>query len=351
MALQVTCVENGGNPQSASDIERLGDGHFRVRPYSEDGDGNYKFALNVQVLNSGSEPETLTLDVDWDDAEYMSSRGLAYIGSGNDWCFVPGFVQGSVVTIQHNLTPGTFTQVGLSPAYGLQDFVSFASLAERLGFQRRTVGHSEEGRAIDSFELGEGGRRFLVTARFHPYETSSSYCVEGLMAWLSTGGREQEELLSRFTFSIVPMTNPDGVHMGLCKRTAVGGVDLSHEGARGADATARTLVRLIDDLRPFAFLDLHGWMYLDQDGIHHRNATVVERFQSQVRGCSLLRRNRWRVTDVSGTTSEGAIREYAWRRHGTEAIAVSLRWPPRTVAEMRALGGPILWAFCASLPD
>ena len=94
MSVEVDCGYEGANPSRPDAIERIGENHFRVYPYSEDGDGNYKFALSVRATNRAGGPEAVTLDVDWQDEEYIADRAFAHIGDGDDWRFVPAVIDG-----------------------------------------------------------------------------------------------------------------------------------------------------------------------------------------------------------------------------------------------------------------
>jgi len=347
MSVRIQIVRDGGNPQQPSAIEQPSANRLRVRPYSEDGDANYKFALNIRLVNHGTESEPVALEVDWADEHYMEARRFLYVGSGDHWRLTPTVLSGSVSTANLLLSPGECS-VGLSPAYGLGEYEPWATGTSAAAYRRRVAGHSNEGREIHAYELGAGARRILVTGRYHPYETASSFCLEGMMDWLARPGAEQEALLAGHTFTFVPLPNPDGVHQGLCKRTAVGGVDLSHEGALGLDATNRTLLGVIDDVRPQGFLDVHGWMYLEQDGLHFLDAGLGDRFAAHLDKHPLFVGNKWKGTSGDDQAA-GSIRARAHRLHGSAPLAVSYRWPGRTVPQMRAMGGPTLAAFCRTL--
>ena len=347
MSVRVELMEDGGNPQDPSAIERLGEGHYRVFPYSEDGDGNYKFACNVRLVNEDSVPQPLTLEVDWADAQYMNARRFLYLGAGDHWQFVPADISGTVATVSHSVPPGV-SYAGQSPAYALADYEAFAARLPGMGYRRQVAGPSNEGREVHTYEIGQGANAVLVTARYHPYETSSSFCLEGMMSWLAQAGEAQERLLAAYTFTFVPMPNPDGVYRGLCKRTGVGGVDLSHEGAHGGDVTTRTLLGVIDALRPRGFLDIHGWMYMEEDGLHYLDAGLGERFAAHLESHPLFVGNKWKGT-LTDDQAPGGIRARAHREHGSRPLAVSYRWPGRTVPQMRGMGGPTLEAFCVAL--
>ena len=55
----------------------------------------------------------------------------------------------------------------------------------------------------------------MITARVHPGEVSSSYCMMGMLDFLLKPYSTQSYILrNMFTFLIVPMVNPDGVYEG-----------------------------------------------------------------------------------------------------------------------------------------
>lgn len=347
MAIELECGYDGANPQDAAAVKKLGEGRFRVAPFSEDGDANYKFALNVKAINPSRSDEALTLEIDWGTIAYMENRGFVYVGRGDDWRFVPGTVDGALTTVQLAIPPGE-TGIGLSPAYGLADHQAYLErLLPTTAFAREVIGQSDQGREIEAFRIGRGGTSVLVIARLHPYETAASFCTEGLMTWLGSPGASREKILSDFHFVIVPMPNPDGVYLGLCKRTGLTGSDLSHEAVDRRDAPAQLLMDLIDDLQPAALLDIHGWMHLDEDGIGFVDETQQIRFVAEIQRHPLFQGNRWLGTNATLRANAGNPRLYAYRRYGTRAIDLSYRFPGRTVAQMRDVGAVSLRAFCA----
>jgi hypothetical protein len=337
--------EDGGNPQDPAAIQHLGGGSYRVFPFSEDGDANYKFALHVRARNTGISPASLALEVDWADQRYTPNRRFGHVRRGTDWEFLPGRVEGSVLRLHWDVPPGE-SHIGLSPAYGWADYRAFAATLAPTVFRRELLGTSERGRAIEGFHVGSGPRRLLVTARCHPYETAASFGAEGLLQWLAGRGDEQERLLRAASVTVVPMPNPDGVFLGLCKRTAVGGTDLSHDIVGSDDAAARALMGLLDRLRPDAFLDLHGWMHDDEDGLFYYAETLGERFRRAAAGERALADGRWKGMLAR---PDGSPLRYCVQRFDTLALEVSCRWPGRSVDRMRDIGSAVLRAFATLL--
>lgn len=83
-----------------------------------------------------------------------------------------------------------------------------------------SLGNSQQGRPIekvewtDSSQPDAGKQRIWIHAGVHPAETTSHLMVEGLFDWLRSGELEAELLLDHALIEVVPMANPDGVHLG-----------------------------------------------------------------------------------------------------------------------------------------
>jgi len=342
--IEIQAPSDGGNPQDPAAIRRLGDGHIRVSPFSEDGDANYKFALHVEARNTDPAAAPLTLEVDWGDQVYTPSRRFVHVGREGAWQFLPAQVDGSMTLVQCDVPPGR-TAIGLSPAYGLADYRGFEADLVGTAFRRESLGRNEQGREIAAFHLGGGPQRILITARVHPYETAASFCVEGAMRWLAGGDAAAEELLRAAHVVVVPMPNPDGVYAGLCKRTAVGGVDLTRESVGSGDGAAQALLRLVEDWRPTVYLDLYGWMHWDEDGWYALQDGVGDGFQRAAAEYPALAANRWK--GALERPSATAIRSHCLDRFGTRTLEVSYRWPGRTVDQMREIGAATMQAVPA----
>ena len=63
----------------------------------------------------------------------------------------------------------------------------------------------------------------LVTARVHPGEVSSSFCLMGIMEFLLKPYHLPSFLLRKlFKFVVIPMVNPDGVYEGNYRKDLFG---------------------------------------------------------------------------------------------------------------------------------
>lgn len=109
-----------------------------------------------------------------------------------------------------------------------------------------------------------GKRAIVLTARVHPGETSSSYCIEGLLEFLVSENPEAVLLRKFYVFYIVPMLNPDGVRHGNY-RCSLLGVDLNRRWAAPSKTyhptiyfTKRLVKSIIGKLEIAVYCDFHG---------------------------------------------------------------------------------------------
>jgi len=339
----------GANPRRASDVEKVAPDRFLVQPWSEDGDGNYKFCLNVEAVNDSGAPEPVTLLIDWDELDYMGFRDYVLVGRDREWRFVPGKVDGAVTAVEMEVPPGEWF-VGLHPVYDLEMFESDRLKATAGGFESFTFGGSFEERGITGLSIGDpGAPAVMVVSRFHPYETAGSFCVSAMLEMLAGDYAGDGPLTSRFHFVVVPMPNPDGTASGCCKRSRSGGPDLCHEGADSDDPAGQALARLLADTRPSGYMDIHGWMHRDHDGFsfshQDRRDAMVEQLASEP-----VFSKGWKGSDWSQREDlPGDFFMRATRDHGAVGAVVSPSWFGRSVEDMREFGRKFLRAFCRGL--
>ena len=147
-----------------------------------------------------------------------------------------------------------------------------AAAAGAPGLSVRSLGQTLDGRELDCIRVGTGPLQAWVIHRQHPGESMASFFAEGLLTrllGLSSGGQVDAltaQLLSRFTFHVVPSMNPDGALRGHLRVNA-GGANLNREWASTGDYTAPTLERspevyhalhAMDATGVDLFVDVHG---------------------------------------------------------------------------------------------
>jgi hypothetical protein len=339
----------GANPRRASDVEKLAPDRFLVRPWSEDGDGNYKFCLNVEVINETAEARSLKLLVDWEDLEYMDCRDYVLLGRDAEWTSHQGSIEEMVTTVELAVPPGEW-YLGLHPVYDLEAFEDDCRRAVESGFEEQVYGHSYDGRELVALSAGPAGApAVLVVSRFHPYETAGSHCVSSILGLLAEDLETAGELTGRFRFVIVPMPNPDGVAAGCCKRSRPRGPDLCHEGADSQDPAGRALAALLSQVAPAAYMDLHGWMYREHDGLNYTHPEKHERFAAALAGDAVFGKE-WKGRCLGEEARKaGDFSSLAFHDHGAVSLVISPSWFGRSVPDMRHFGRKVLRALCGLL--
>ena len=343
----------GGNPRNPGDI-RFQNGHYRIAPYIEDGDANYKFHLLVEIRNSGDSPARVPLEIDWADERYIELRARMVLGSGTEWKVIRGRIDGAVVKASVTVPPGK-TLLSLHPAFGYDEHQRLLRRAAAAGVKREVRGRSAAGADIDLLHFGRPSAKrptILMLGRMHPYETAGSYCAEAIADFLMGGSAKARSILNRFNVAVIPTCNPDGVEAGLCKRVALDGPDLV-DSLGSDELTAATIRRTMDDLRPVGLLDIHGWMHTDQDGIFIFDPPIATRFLKIFRGVKpdFGPARKWLEIDYTSAERSGPpeLRGYCSRQLGAETMEVSFGWHRRTVEAMRELGRNALKAFADAI--
>ena len=339
------CYE-GANPRMPGDVEKLASNHFLVRPWSEDGDGNYKFNLNIKAINDTDSPEPLDLQIDWADLEYMGDRDYVFLGKGEQWEFCSAQIAGSISTVQLTIPPGEWF-IALHPIYDLESFQKDRRRAVSMGMEERIVGVSQGGRDIVALSCGRSGNPVvLVVSRFHPYETAGSWCISEILRLLGEEIQNHGSMIDKFRFVIVPMPNPDGVASGCCKRSQRGGYDLPHEGAVPGDMAGEALAKLMSDAKPSAYLDIHGWMHRNHDGMGWSHDAEHDAFV-EILASDPVFNKKWRGGSWAKKPFQpGDFMMRAFHDYGAVSFIVSPSWFGRDVSDMRHFGWAMLRALC-----
>jgi hypothetical protein len=275
------------------------------------------------------------------------------VGSGDDWHLVKGDIEGATICATIAVPPGQ-TLVSLHPAYRRAELAPFLFSAVERGAQRRSAGTSEGGYEIDVLDFGDarsGRDRLLVFTWFHPYETAGSYCAEGIVNFLLGEGSVGDELLDRFSVTLVPMCSVDGVETGTCKRVSEGGPDVE-KGLNTNDNTVVALKNTIDEVSPTGFLDIHGWMHRQFDGLSIYDWETADRFVEAFADSEFdpVPERAWQEGDHTSTPHNPEDMRYHCReKHESKVLVLSFGWEGRSLDAMRNIGAAALQAFAASI--
>ena len=342
--ITVTGDFDGGNPREPNRFIRQGDNRFIIIPFSEDGDANYKFRLDVNFHNKASAPQHIQLLIDWQDLQFNKLRNHVYIRNDNDenWVYRPMHVQGSTAAGDLLLLPG-ITSVSLSPRYSYRDYIGTVSQLPKETFFSKVIGKTPNDREIWAIEwnpcksLPEA--RIVIVARIHPYETAGSYCMEGIIKYLcKLKAHNAPQRIKNKAVYLLPMANPDGVSLGLCKRSDVDGVDMS-KSLNFNEPPLQYIKSWLDDIGPDIYIELHNWMLPDLDGIFYMNRIQVrqflKRFPSQYRFGKV-----WRIflKNYFFSTERLGLKKYCCDRFRSKTAVLEFSWKNRSIRDMQRLG-------------
>jgi hypothetical protein len=337
----------GANPPSAEAIEAVGPRKFRIRPWIELPSPNYKFRLNVQIVNDEPRTQQAELILDWGEglAEHMVHRDYVLLGRGLSWRRVEAKVEGSLSHAVLWVPPGEW-HLGLHPVYDLALFEADRYRAQEAGLVERVYGRSYFGRELYALECGPSDApTLLIAARGHPYETAASYCVSGMLQLLAEDLASHGNLTDSFRFLVAPMINPDGVALGCCKSTREGGLDLLHEGYGSDEPASQALMALLAEASPCGFLDVHGWMYPDRDWLIYSDPSAFDRIRPMLEWPEFDK--QWQLTDLNERPAGPThFRTRAHEDYGAAILTPSISFAYRQPEHMQRIGRGLLSVFC-----
>jgi hypothetical protein len=193
------------------------------------------------------------------------------------------------------------------------------------------IGRTVEGRNLEIVHVGRADApyRVFLRARAHAWEPGGNWVVEGLVDRLLQGDNEAKQHLGRYSVSILPMANKDGVARGRT-RFNLRGKDLNRNWDRPADpelapenhALERWLETTIaKGSPPHLALELHN----DGNGQLHISRPPVaglERHLERMKAFeSLLRKHTWFTEGSTGETfrNSGTLGDGWLERYGIDA--------------------------------
>lgn len=351
---QITGDFDGGNPKSQNNIIQTAPDTFNIYPYSEDNDPNYKFRLDIKAYNLSSHTQRIKFIIDWKELKFNHFRDYIYIKheTKSEWSYIKAKTDEPQTLCSVNLLSGE-TYLCLHPKYNYQDYVDFvSSVPESELIKKTVVGRTAEGRELWMIKLSTkqspAKKKILLAARIHPYETAGSYCIEGIINHFLNQSSPFTFYNSPIEIFLIPMANPDGVFNGLCKKTAISGIDLAKE-MNSSEPTWAALKEVIHAVRPHIYCELHNWMHKDSDGIYFLNWLQAKRFVRNMPRQEPFGK-RWRTTlrkKVFAIPHRG-FKRYCKEEFGSICLSLEYPWFGRTVADMKKLGVDTLKALISS---
>jgi len=345
---------DGANPPHQKDIVMESPQRFRIKTFNEpNSNDHYWFWFNTLVLNHGTETVDVELIVEWPALERFPNHPYDYCfyGDYGNWHPIRATIVGIEARLIVPVKPGK-TFVCFYPRYSYGRYERFvASLPTNTPIlEKNTEGQSTAGRDIWSFRFTDPHTSetekptVLITARGHPYETSGSYIVEAMMQYLLSDHPETKAILNRNIIHFLPITNPDGVVLGLNQQTGLDGINISY----GADANvpeANALLGLVERCQPTLWIDIHSWPHQGDDGMWCTHQWIADgllkeipdgTWQSYVWNVSFLR---------DRNTPENHLWQWLVRTLNSGGVSLSFSWYQRTEHNMREIGEGLIQAL------
>ena len=375
--LQIVVGFDGSCPHDPAGVKQEGPRQFRIFPSWRSSPGIDEEAvgrstrLGFQVVNGGRNAEPVELLIDWQyhDAppkdrpnfasveQYMSYRDFVVVQwpHSRDWHTLMADVDDSVARVRFHAPPG-MTEVHWHPPYNYAQSERFVdSLRDEPLVKVEKIGESPEGRNLWLLRITDPSARpkknFLIRARVHPYESASSYAMEGMVRWLLSGKAYAAEALHDYVFYVIPMANPDGVYNGMGALTAPRGADVCFIPYQ-PDEVMASMKGAIDRVRPAVAIDLHNWQNKHTDGLLGLDPAIRERFVRFMPD-QLEFGKEWTIRDPKPLAAKAPdkelLRAYCERNFAAVAVTFEFPWFGRTTEDMRETGRKALWAMLRAL--
>ncbi len=360
---------DGACPFSATGVSVLPDDSFEVRPswrkspgISEEAPGcGNRFSIKVE--NSDNTHKVFRCFINWEDhtQKRLNLHDWACVlfpGAGEAWQIFPTQLRPSGANLEISLPPG-ITHIAMSPYYSYGMCVEYLkSKAEKPGAKYFSIGSSQETREIPALILQPASstkqiQDIMIMARNHAYESAGNFCCEGMIDFLTSTIFRAKELRKKYRFHFLPMTNPDGVHNGMCRLTAPQGADLNRCREQDDDAW-RSIKNYLDEVKPELFINIHNWLYKDTDGLLGNSREFTEKF-AQLMPDMYHEGKHWykewielflekqNLESVSDKTR--SWKDYVLDNFNATAACLEFPWFGRSCQRMREIGRQSLTTF------
>jgi hypothetical protein len=315
--------------------------------------------IRLAVLANCQKDENIILDVEWNDEKEAIFHDYLFIKSENEknWKMISSFSFNNKTRTSLQLHSGK-TQIGICPSYKISDYMRFLEgIKSKSHVMEETIGYSAKKLPVSHLviskktEVCETKEKCLVIGRCHSSETAGSYCAEGMINFLISGGNLAEFFLRRYDFHFLPLLNVDGVFYGYSRASSANGTDLNRDfdynkrlknGAEN-DPVLKLHFELIDKLKPTLYLNLHNWCSKFKDGLIGWDKEDAALFQSFFPHMTDDFKN-WAVncSVVPGARSPGRYSKETWKTIG---FNLEFPWYGRSIDKMREIGKTALIAL------
>jgi len=121
--------------------------------------------------------------------------------------------------------------------------------------QVQIIGQSVLGKPIYKYEIGTGNTRVLLWSQMHGNESTTTKALFDFLNLLNGNSDLAKNLLSEFTFCILPMLNPDGAF--LFTRENANGIDLNRDAQNLTQPESKLLRSTFSEFKPNYCYNLH----------------------------------------------------------------------------------------------
>jgi len=139
-------------------------------------------------------------------------------------------------------------------------------------FKVGTLGASVQERPIYFVEAGMGSVRIFIWSQMHGNESTTTKAVFDFLNYLQREDAFAKQLLSHFTFYILPIVNPDGAV--LYTRANANTVDLNRDSVNLTQPESRILRKAFEDFKPDYCYNMHDQRTIFGVGDIPKPATV-----------------------------------------------------------------------------
>jgi hypothetical protein len=199
-----------------------------------------------------------------------------------------------------------------------------------------SIGKTVGGRELEIVRIGSerAPYRIFVRGRAHPWESGSSWVVEGLIRRLLKGDGEAKQFLERYSVYILPMANKDGVARGMTRFNLMG-KDLNRNWDKPADSSVApenvALEKWLEGMiaagrRPHLGVELHN----DGRGLLHISRPPVPQLDRYLERMAtletLLRKTTWFTEGSTNAAfrNSGTLGDGWLERYGIDAVVHEL---------------------------
>ncbi|MGL2963665.1 M14 family metallopeptidase [Flavobacterium sp. RSB2_4_14] len=117
------------------------------------------------------------------------------------------------------------------------------------------IGKSVLDKPIYTLQFGSGKVKILMWSQMHGNESTTTKGLFDYINFLNSNTKESERILSKFTFCIIPMLNPDGAE--LYTRENANAVDLNRDSQNLSQPESIVLRKTFEEFQPHYCYNLH----------------------------------------------------------------------------------------------